>query len=759
MIKITNLNEILSDWAYRVDGGMPDATKISHLVILEKTLIECGWNVAERYELIKNLQEAKSKPDPEREKLMKQVIKYKNKDGEDDEITVGGAIKQGEEHPAYKKAKEMLGGDGEKGKKKKKDNVPKGMIKNPNYKPFDRDNKEPEFIKDPNVEEPKDKPTEEPKGEFSPVPEKMVKSRMVNVNGQLENAPDNPPHLTKEIKKKLSTTIEKMFRGEDITSEELELAQNYLKFISTESGRTEIYLAINEPKVWYPSRNKVSLFPPPGQTKTSVKTPAFQNWVNNLETKYDVFVGGSSEGAVGKKVLVPNKLTDKRKTARIEKQSDGSIKFNGKPMKKIKQPDNDVLLKAVRKNNPNMTEEEVQKRASVISRQIARYNDQIDDLANSGDFEYVDYGPVQSPEDRRETSLNIINVTEERFRYLLSKAGAENKPENKKVFDTLEKLKKIKDPEGNEKDREEYNELLNQLLVDMASSVDFKDAVADFAEVKVMLEKLSQGNSVYAPSSETFKISDIIIVNAIDTSDLGLDDADELSESLKYLNVALEFVGGESVKYKGGGAGMSDDKVRLTVYKGKETRRRLNSLLDGYYTLYPEDRDPPDYPPSDEKNKERRDGYNETKNWALENNVISEEEAEAIESYAEKRGETLYKKFLAKGAGNCMDDKEKERYKESIKQYLREMKMMQAVNNNDLEYTKFGNSNQKIGLKGGKPGKAYSEEIDGIKKPCYMNFKDDPGYGFSKTKKGCVTATPTNRNPSEIKAKKPEIKG
>ena len=57
MIKITNLNEILSDWAYRVDGGMPDATKLSHLIILEKTLIECGWNVAERYEFIKNLQE------------------------------------------------------------------------------------------------------------------------------------------------------------------------------------------------------------------------------------------------------------------------------------------------------------------------------------------------------------------------------------------------------------------------------------------------------------------------------------------------------------------------------------------------------------------------------------------------------------------------------------------------------------------------------------------------------------------------------
>ena len=109
MNKITDINQILNDWAYRVDGGMPDPKKLSHQILLEKTLIECGWNVAERYELIKSLQEDKSKPDPEREKLMKQVIKYKNKDGEDDEITVGGAIKQGEEHPAHEKAKQILG--------------------------------------------------------------------------------------------------------------------------------------------------------------------------------------------------------------------------------------------------------------------------------------------------------------------------------------------------------------------------------------------------------------------------------------------------------------------------------------------------------------------------------------------------------------------------------------------------------------------------------------------------------------------------
>ena len=203
---------------------------------------------------------------------------------------------------------------------------------------------------------------------------------------------------------------------------------------------------------------------------------------------------------------------------------------------------------------------------------------------------------------------------------------------------------------------------------------------------------------------------------------------------------------------------MSDDKVKQTVYKGKETRKRLNSLLEGYFTLYSDDRDPPNYPASLEKLKDRKQKLDDTVKWAINDGVISEEDAGLIDSYAERRADTLYEKFLKKGAGNCMDEKEKGRYKASISQYLKEMKMMEVINNNDLKYTKFGNSNQKISLKGGKPGKAYSEEIDGIKKPCYMKFKDDPGFSFSKTPGGCVTATPTNRNPSEIHAEKPKIK-
>ena len=38
---------------------------------------------------------------------MDKKIKYKTKDGKEKEVTVGGALKQGEKHPAFKQAKSM----------------------------------------------------------------------------------------------------------------------------------------------------------------------------------------------------------------------------------------------------------------------------------------------------------------------------------------------------------------------------------------------------------------------------------------------------------------------------------------------------------------------------------------------------------------------------------------------------------------------------------------------------------------------------
>ena len=98
-----NFDKILMEWAYRVDDGKPNPKKSSHLYHLNEILVEMRWPFEVIDEFVNNINEQ----DSEREKLMKKVIKYKDKEGDDREITVGGALKQGEEHPAYKQAKQM----------------------------------------------------------------------------------------------------------------------------------------------------------------------------------------------------------------------------------------------------------------------------------------------------------------------------------------------------------------------------------------------------------------------------------------------------------------------------------------------------------------------------------------------------------------------------------------------------------------------------------------------------------------------------
>ena len=67
--------------------------------------------------------------------VMDKKLKYKDKEGNDKEATVGGIIKQGEDHPAYKKAKQLT----DKGKGEEK---PKAKATKISADPFAKDDKE-----------------------------------------------------------------------------------------------------------------------------------------------------------------------------------------------------------------------------------------------------------------------------------------------------------------------------------------------------------------------------------------------------------------------------------------------------------------------------------------------------------------------------------------------------------------------------------------------------------------------------------------
>ena len=55
---ITDLNQILVEWAYRTNDGQPNSKNSAHVIILEKVLNDFGWSREARVELLNNLKEA-----------------------------------------------------------------------------------------------------------------------------------------------------------------------------------------------------------------------------------------------------------------------------------------------------------------------------------------------------------------------------------------------------------------------------------------------------------------------------------------------------------------------------------------------------------------------------------------------------------------------------------------------------------------------------------------------------------------------------
>jgi len=113
------INEILSEWAYRCDDGMPNPKNPTHLKELGVVLSEMGLSHIKNT-LVENLLMEKGKT-PERVKeaegsfsnpILNKKIKYKNAKGEDAEGIVGNLLRLPAEHPGRKAAEALLPADG-----------------------------------------------------------------------------------------------------------------------------------------------------------------------------------------------------------------------------------------------------------------------------------------------------------------------------------------------------------------------------------------------------------------------------------------------------------------------------------------------------------------------------------------------------------------------------------------------------------------------------------------------------------------------
>ena len=114
------INEIITEWSYRVENGMPDVTNPTHLVHLGIVLKEMGLSHIKQ-PLIENLLMEKGKtPDAnvaEAESnftnpVLNKSIKYKDAKGEDKEGIVGNLLRLPKESPGRVAAEKTLPADG-----------------------------------------------------------------------------------------------------------------------------------------------------------------------------------------------------------------------------------------------------------------------------------------------------------------------------------------------------------------------------------------------------------------------------------------------------------------------------------------------------------------------------------------------------------------------------------------------------------------------------------------------------------------------
>jgi len=171
-----------------VEDGMPDFTNEKHLLALNEVLVDLDWSMEARSELLYSLIKEERDGDT--------IITYKDQDGDDQDVKLStvrnylsdkdlkinknkqAAVKAANIDPKTGKDKP----EPEKDKEGGEDGAPQGMIKNPNYAPYDRGNNEPEFLPDPNAEDPTEKPTEEPTEE--PLPEPVDRSNFAEGTSQ-----------------------------------------------------------------------------------------------------------------------------------------------------------------------------------------------------------------------------------------------------------------------------------------------------------------------------------------------------------------------------------------------------------------------------------------------------------------------------------------------------------------------------------------------------------------------------------------------
>jgi len=523
-------------------------------------------------------------------------------------------------------------------------------------------------------------------------------------------------------------TFDKLLGGEKLTDDESKMVAKYAKIATTDKGDTlKIYFASNSPGNFLQGGREKAL-------QMSDKDGSLQKDMieNGMETTPSI-TSGTIPAKIGTKQINPNKLAGgKTRNVKVEKEVDKdgniqSIVVDGKKMSRMSQPDPIKLEKALAKQNPDLTEDQIKSLAKRTNRAIERNNEQLSRMANMEDLEVLE--PVSGLEglSQKEAADKITKEYSTKIAEQVEKMLGDNP--TKAELAVVDKMKALADIE----DAAEYEAACIDALRAMDDVDSMRKGSSDLLESYAYIWMNKKGIKTVLPAGETFPVSDIITMGGdIDLNDLDPSDpeyADKIAMQGLPFVVNLESSGGVSVKKDGGAASAAKNKIDESVFKNKETNEKLHALTDNHNSFLGTKKEPTT-PETIEKGQKL---MNDTQKWAQDSGILPEDYKPMYGSRTPKQwAEDTLKMWEEDGRGPFADHQLK-----ALEMHAHQAILLADIHNAELTEQKYGNINGST-----KKKDAGFNVTDGINDASLMAPSLNPGFKFIKGEDGNMIPRP-----------------
>jgi hypothetical protein len=524
--------------------------------------------------------------------------------------------------------------------------------------------------------------------------------------------------------------FEKLMKGEKISKEDAEIVSKYAKIGETESGKKlKVYFANTTPGEFRQgAREKVlDVTDSDGSLQKALMDAG-------MESTPSTTVGGGVKPKIGPKAINPNKIIGKTREVNVESELDEndrikSITIDGKKISKIKAPDEEKLNAAIKKQNPDLTDEQVEALTQRTRRAIQRHNDSLENLANLKDVEFLD--PVEGLDglNQKERGEKIQKEYSMVIHGKLKELMGENPTKaEQEILADIEKMSTIES-------QEEFDNAIIEVLRKMDNIDSIRKGSADLAESFVYMSLNKKGLRTELPAGENFPVADVISLGGdIDMDKLDPNDPEYASKIAMQglpLVVNLEMEGGISVKKDGGAASAAKSKIGESTFKNEKTAEKLYALVDNHNAFLGTQSEPT----TDKTIEDGTKKMDDVTNWAVDNGILSKEEVDDL-NYGGRSPKQWAEDTLSKWEEEGKGPFTKTTLK-GLEMHAKQALLLSAIHNAELTEQSYGNVNVST-----KKSDGGIHITDGITSASLMGTSLNPGFKFVKDDKGNTIPRP-----------------